>query len=90
MNKKWLNKFIEKLNRSDGTAIVAFVAMLMVMTIMGGAFTSIIGGWRMSAPYEIKSNRAAQLASSAATFALQEATSNIATLQCDHVLGKMA
>ncbi len=80
MNKKWLNKFIKKLNRSDGTAIMAFIAMIMVMTIMGGAFASIVGGWRMSAPYERNSNRASQLASSAATFALQEAKNDIGTL----------
>ncbi len=77
MKKKWLHKIIEKLNRSDGSAIIAFIAMMLVMTIMGGAFASIIGGWRMSSPYEINSNRAAQLANSAATFALQEAQNKI-------------
>ncbi len=77
MNKKWLHKLIENSNKSDGVAIMALVVLLVMMTIMGGAFASIMGGWKTSAPYAINSNRAAQLANSAAVFALQNAKENI-------------
>ncbi len=80
MSKIWLKRFIEKLNRSDGVAIMTIVALMLMMTILGGVFASIMGGWQVSAPYAVNSNRAAQLANSAATFALQEAKNNIENL----------
>ncbi|MCP4272211.1 MAG: hypothetical protein GY781_09625 [Gammaproteobacteria bacterium] len=43
------------------------------MSIMGGVFTSIMGGWKLSAPLTINSNKAYYLAETAAMFALQDA-----------------
>ncbi len=91
MSKIWLKRFIEKLNRSDGVAIMAIVALMLMMTILGGVFASIMGGWQVSAPYAINSNRASQLANSAATFALQEAKNNIAgTVVCGNRTSKVS
>ncbi len=77
MNKKWFKKFIGKLNRNDGMSIVFIVAIMLMMTIMGGAFTSIMGVWKQSSSYAINSARAYQLANSAATYALQDTKNSI-------------
>ncbi len=87
MKKKWLKGFVSGLNRSEGMALMAVVALMLMMIIMGGAFTSIMGDWKISSPMAIHSNRATQLANSAASFALQEASvavasSNAVTLMC--------
>ncbi|MHC4269233.1 MAG: hypothetical protein ACYSWS_05890 [Planctomycetota bacterium] len=74
MNKIWLKKFIGKLNRSDGVSIMAIVVLMLIMTIMGGVFTSVMGRWKNSAPLTANSNRALELANTAAAFALQEAS----------------
>ncbi len=78
MKKKWLKGFVSGLNRSEGMAIMAVVALMLMMIIMGGAFTSIMGDWKISSPMAIHSNRASQLANSAASFALQEASDAVA------------
>ncbi len=78
MKKKWLKGFFSGLNRSEGMAIMAVVALMLMMIIMGGAFTSIMGDWKISSPMAIHSNRASQLANSAASFALQEASDAVA------------
>ncbi len=72
MKKKWLHRSTEELNRSDGVAIIALVVLMLMMTIMGASFASIMGGWKISSPYAINSNRASQLANAAATYALQD------------------
>jgi hypothetical protein len=74
MTKKWLKKLFEKLNRSDGVSIMAIVVLMLVMTVMGGVFTRIMGEWKVSAPMAINSTRALQLANTAAAFAFQEAS----------------
>ena len=73
MTKIWLKKLIEKLNRSDGVSIMAVVVLMLIMTVMGGVFTSIMGGWKISAPMAINSNKAFYLAETASVFALQNA-----------------
>ena len=74
MTKIWLKKLIEKLNKSDGVSIMAIVVLMLIMTIMGGVFTSVMGRWKISAPLTMHSNSALQLANTAAAFALQEAS----------------
>ncbi len=77
MNKKWLHKIIGELNRNDGAAILAIVALVLMMTVMGGVFASIMSGWKTSAPNTVNSVRAAQMANSAATYAIQRANNDI-------------
>ncbi len=79
MNKKWLKGFVSRVNKSDGIVIMAVVALMLMMVIMGGAFSSIMGDWKISSPMAIHSSRATQLANSAASFALQEAKNSIET-----------
>ncbi len=78
MNENWLKKIISGLNRSDGMVIMAVIALMLMMIIMGGVFSSIMSDWKVSSPMAIHSNRATQLANSAASYALQEANNKIA------------
>ena len=73
MTTKSLKKFTELLNRSEGLSIIPIIAVMVIMSVMGGVFSSIMGGWKISAPMTVNSNKAFCLAETAATFALQDA-----------------
>ncbi len=66
-------KFIEILKRSEGVSLIALIVLMVSMIVMGGVFTSIMGGWKLSAPMSINSTKAFYLAETAAMFALQDA-----------------
>ena len=74
MTTKTLKKFTELLNRSEGISIVPIIVVMVIMSVMGGVFTSIMGDWKISAPMTINSNKAFCLAETAAMFALQDAS----------------
>ncbi len=73
MTTRSLKKFTELLNRSEGLSIIPIIVVMVIMSVMGGVFTSIMGGWKISAPMTINSNKAYYLAETAAMFALQDA-----------------
>ena len=73
MSKMWINKFIRKLNRSEGLSIIPIIVIMVIMSVMGGVFKSIIDNWKISAPMTINSKKAYYLAETAATFAIREA-----------------
>lgn len=73
MTTKSLKKFTELLNRSEGLSLIAIVVLMVIMSVMGVVFTSIMGTWKISAPTTINSTKAFYLAETAAMFALQEA-----------------
>lgn len=73
MTTKLLKKLAEFLNRKEGISLTPIIATMVVMSIMGGVFTSIMGGWKISAPVTINSSNAFYQAETAAMFALQEA-----------------
>lgn len=73
MKIKSLKSFAEKLNRNDGVSLIAIIAMLVIMSVMGGVFSSVMGRWKLSAPTNINSSKALYLAETAAMFALQDA-----------------
>ncbi len=74
MTKKSLKKFTELLNRSEGISLTPIIVIMVVMSIMGGVFTSIMGGWKVSAPVTMNSTKAFYQAEAAAMFALQDAS----------------
>jgi hypothetical protein len=74
MTTKSLKKFTELLNRSEGLSIIPIIAIMVIMSVMGVVFTSIMGGWKISAPMTINSSKAYNLAETAAMFALQDAS----------------
>lgn len=73
MKTKSLKKFTETLNRSEGISLIAIITLLVIMSIMGGVFSSVMGRWKISAPTNINSSKAIYLAEAAAMFALQDA-----------------
>ena len=73
MTTKSLKKFAELLNRSEGLSLTPIIVIMVIMSIMGGVFTSIMGSWKVSAPITANSNKAFYLAETAAMFALQDA-----------------
>jgi len=73
MTTKSLKKFAELLNRSEGISIAPIIVIMVIMSVMGGVFTSIMGSWKVSAPLTVNSNKAFFLAETAAMFALQDA-----------------
>jgi hypothetical protein len=73
MKTKSLIKLTETLNKNEGASFIAIIAMLVIMSVMGGVFSSVMGRWKISAPTTINSNKAFYLAETAAMFALQDA-----------------
>jgi hypothetical protein len=73
MKTKSFKKLSEKLNRNDGISLIAIMTMLVIMSVMGGVFSSVMGRWKISAPTNINSSKALYLAETAAMFALQDA-----------------
>lgn len=70
---KLQNKLVERLNRSEGISLIPIIAIMVIMSVMGGVFASIMGSWKLSAPATINSTKAYYLAETAAMFALQDA-----------------
>ncbi|MHC4454048.1 MAG: hypothetical protein ACYSWS_05075 [Planctomycetota bacterium] len=75
MTKILIKKIIGDLKRDDGFSVMAIVVLMLIMTIMGGVFTSVMSTWKVSSAMTVNSERALQLANTAAAFALQEASS---------------
>ncbi|MGR3175245.1 MAG: hypothetical protein ACUZ8N_11705 [Candidatus Scalindua sp.] len=73
MTAKSLKRFTEILKRNEGLSLIAIVALMVIMAVMGGVFSQIMGRWKLSAPATINSTRAYYLAETAAMFALQDA-----------------
>ncbi len=73
MTTKSLKRIAEYINRDEGISLTPIIVIMVLMSVMGGVFTSIMGGWKVSAPLTINSNKAFYLAETAAMFALQEA-----------------
>ena len=73
MTTKSLKKFTELLNRSEGISIIPIIVVMVMVSIMGGVFTSMMGKWKTSAPITINSKKAYCQAETAATFALEDA-----------------
>jgi hypothetical protein len=73
MKTKYLKKLTEKLNGNDGVSLIAIMTMLVIMSVMGGVFSSVMGRWKLSAPANINSSKALYLAETAVMFALQDA-----------------
>lgn len=73
MKIKFLKKLAGKLSRNEGISLTPIIAIMVIMSIMGGVFTSIMGNWKVSAPVTINSSKAYYLAETAAMFALQDA-----------------
>ncbi|MBC8550122.1 MAG: hypothetical protein H8D23_10755 [Candidatus Brocadiales bacterium] len=73
MKTKSLKKLAGMLNRNDGVSLIAIMTMLVIMSVMGGVFSSVMGRWKISAPTNINSSKALYLAETAAMFALQDA-----------------
>ena len=73
MKTKYLKKLAWMLNRNDGVSLIAIMTMLVVMSVMGGVFSSVMGKWKLSAPTNINSSKALYLAETATMFALQNA-----------------
>ncbi|GAX61082.1 ornithine carbamoyltransferase [Candidatus Scalindua japonica] len=70
---KLLKKFPGFFNRNEGIALTSIIVIMVLMSVMGGIFTSIMGTWKVSAPLTINSNKAYYLADTATMFALQDA-----------------
>lgn len=73
MKKKSLKKLAGTLNRNEGVSLIAIITLLVIMSVMGGVFSSVMGRWKVSAPTNINSSKAGYLAETAAMFALQDA-----------------
>ncbi|MGR3302909.1 MAG: hypothetical protein ACUZ8I_10465, partial [Candidatus Scalindua sp.] len=73
MTTKSLKRFTEILKRNEGLSLIAIVALMVIMAVMGGVFSQIMGRWTLSAPATINSTRAYYLAETAAMFAMQDA-----------------
>jgi len=74
MTIRSLKKFTVLLKRNEGGSLIPIVMIMVVMALMGGVFTSIMGVWKQSAPVTINSKRASYLAETAATYALMDAS----------------
>jgi len=73
MKTKYLKKLAGMLNRNDGVSLIAIMTMLVIMSVMGGVFSSVMGRWKISAPTNINSSKALYLAETATMFAIQDA-----------------
>jgi hypothetical protein len=73
MKNKSLKKLAKFLHRSEGVSLIAIIALMVIMSVMGGVFSSVMGRWKISAPTNINSSKAIYLAETAAMFALQDA-----------------
>ena len=73
MTIKSLKKFTVLLNRNQGGSLIPIIMIMVVMALMGGVFTAIMGVWKLSAPVTVNSKKASYLAETAATYALQDA-----------------
>ncbi|MBT6564048.1 MAG: hypothetical protein HON76_16145 [Candidatus Scalindua sp.] len=73
MTIKSQNKLVERLSRSEGISLTPIIVVMVIMSVMGGVFASIMGSWKISAPATINSTKAYYLAETAAMFALQDA-----------------
>ena len=73
MKTKYLKKLAGKLNRNEGVSLIAIMTMLVIMSVMGGVFSSVMGKWKISSPANINSNKSLYLAETATMFALQDA-----------------
>ncbi len=71
---KLLKRATGLLNRNEGSSLIAVIAFMIAMAVMGGVFSSIMGKWKLSSPSVVDSNRAFYLAETAAMFALQDAS----------------
>jgi hypothetical protein len=83
MTTKLLKKFAEFFNRNEGISLTPIIVIMVLMSVMGGVFTSIMGGWKISAPLTINSNKAYYLAETAAMFALQDAKYRFYSVKSD-------
>ncbi len=70
---KIFKKLTWMLSRNEGISLTPIIAVMVIMSVMGGVFTSIMGDWKVSSPVTINSSKAYYLAESAAMFALQDA-----------------
>ncbi len=70
---KFLRNFTGVLKRNEGLSLIAIVALIVIMAVMGGVFSHIMGRWTLSAPATINSSKALCLAETAVMFALQDA-----------------
>ncbi len=73
MKTKSLKKLTEMLSKNEGISIAPIIVIMVIMSIMGGVFTSIMGGWKVSAPLTVNTNKAFYQAEMAAMFALEDA-----------------
>lgn len=73
MTIKSLKRFTKILNKTEGVSLMAIIILMVIMAVMGGVFSTIMGRWKLSAPSTINSNKAFYLAETAAMFALQDA-----------------
>jgi hypothetical protein len=83
MTIKSLKKFTVLFNRNEGGSLIPIVMIMVVMALMGGVFTSIMGVWKQSAPVTINSKRASYLAETAATYALKDASYRFFSVDAD-------
>ncbi len=72
MKTKSLKKLAGILSRNEGISIIPIIALIVIMSVMGGVFTSIMGNWKMSAPTTLYSHKAFFLAETAAMTAIQD------------------
>jgi len=70
---KLLKNFAGLLKRREGLSLIAIVALIVIMSVMGGVFSHIMGRWKLSAPATMNSSKALYLAETAVMFALQDA-----------------
>ena len=70
---KLLKNLAGLLKRREGLSLIAIVALIVIMSVMGGVFSHIMGRWKLSAPATINSSKALYLAETAVMFALQDA-----------------
>ncbi len=73
MKTKSLKKLAWMLSRNEGISLIPIIAIMVIMSVMGGVFTSIMGNWKMSAASTLYSNKAFFLAETAAMTAIQDA-----------------
>ncbi len=83
MTTKSLKKFADFINRNEGISLTPIIAIMVIMSVMGGVFTSIMGDWKVSAPVTINSSKAYYLAEAATMFALQDAKFRFFSTQTD-------
>ncbi len=75
MKTKYLKKLARMLNRNDGVSLIAIMTIMVIISVMGGVFSSVMGRWKLSAPANINSGKALYLAETATMFALQDSKS---------------